>query len=206
MTSLPRKDPNLASQVRKSLTDNFKALSPEEIDCTLRDGLTLRQRLQKDKEFNLQKAGSIHFGKHYYEELRQLYSDRTRPEKQLKPKPGLEIQEELMEAATAAMKHPPNRALLVHLLKSLPEVNQAEVVGIFRWLLQLHPAASMNQMESCKAVLDFVVRLDLKSAFPEEVNCMRPKFDEILLQAPCLAFSISNPCQNLLCVGYGLGR
>lgn len=59
---------------------------------------------------------------------------------------------------------------LVHLLKNLPEANQAEVVDIFQYMLQRHPAASVNQMESCKAALDLVVRLDLKLAFPEEVN------------------------------------
>lgn len=48
----PKKGASVDEQVRKSLVDNFKSLSSSEIHCAVREGMTLRERLRRDKMLN----------------------------------------------------------------------------------------------------------------------------------------------------------
>ena len=178
-----KRQPSVDEQVRKSLKDNFKSLGPKETDGTVRDGLTLRQRLRVDKERAQKDPKSVQFGRKYYDALRQLYADSERAEMCLKPDDTLAARPELLSAATAAMKHPPNRSLMLAFLQTAQELNRTEVVGIFRWFLKLHPASSSDQLEACKNVLEMVARLKLESKFETECKLVRDKFDEVLLQA-----------------------
>ena len=179
-----KKGVDVEAQVRRSLLDNFRSFTAKETDGTLVEGLTLRQRLRKDKETKLQKGSAdVPFGRRYYEALRDMYAGKDRVEKLLAPQEGLKVRENLVEAATAALKHPPNRSLMVAFLSSTQTLNQAEVCGVFRWLLKLNPSASAEQLECCKAVLRAVARLKLQAALPHECGLVRSKFDEVLLQA-----------------------
>ena len=175
--------PDIATQVRKALTDNFRGMSSEELDGVLRDGLTLRQRLQQDKRQNAETPGSVQFGKLYYSELRALYSGSDKIEQKLVADKSLVVRPELLDVAARALRHPPQRATFVQLLARVSDLNQAETVGIPRWCLQLNPALSAEQLNSAKAVMQCVARLGLAAKFPTELNLMREKFDEILLQA-----------------------
>ena len=122
----------------------------------------------QDKRKNAQKPGSVFFGKLYYTELRTLYS-------------GSESVQQQLKAARQALQHPPQRAPLVQLLARVPDLSQAEVVGVMRWCLQLNPASSPDQTHSANSVLAAVSRLGLAQTFPHEIQ-MRPKFDKILVQ------------------------
>ena len=183
----PRKkaSPDIPSQVRKSLTDNFKDMNPAEVDCVLRDGLTLRQKLEEDKRKNAECPGSVSFGKLYYIQLRTLYSSSEKVEQKLVPDKSLAVRPEVLDAAAQALKHPPQRAPLVQLLSRVTELSQPELVGVLRWCLQLHPSSSADQLKSAKAVMACVSRLGLEKKFPNEISLMKDKFDEILVQAAC---------------------
>ena len=74
--SRPKRTHSAEAQVRKSLADNFKYMSAAEIDGTVRQGMTLRQRLMRDKQQQLDSPGSVAFGKCYYQALRDLYADQ----------------------------------------------------------------------------------------------------------------------------------
>ena len=65
-------------QMEKILRDHFRGFCRASIDMMEIDGLTLRQRLLKDRL--LWREGSVEMGKFYYMELRELYS-RVSPEK-----------------------------------------------------------------------------------------------------------------------------
>ena len=181
--SRPKKTNSVDAQVRKSLADNFKNMSAAEIDGTVREGLTLRQRLMRDKQQQQEQPGSVAFGKCYYQSLRDLYADGNKVEALLCPDPSLAGRQELVEAATAALKHPPNRSLLVQFLKVTTTLNQAEFVGVLRWMMSLHPSASNDQLKSGLAVLETVSRLSLHEKFPHEASLAKSKWDEILLEA-----------------------
>ena len=182
----PRRTQNVDSQVRKAITDNLRCMSPSELDGILVDGLTCRQRLRQDKVQAISDAGSIQFGKHYYNKLRSMYVDKQSVQGKLQPDPALEVQPGLLHAAAVAMRHPPCRSHMVQLLERALSLNQAEVCGIFRWTLTLHPAGSADQLEACKSVVACAARLKLQASLPKETALMRDKFDEILLQVPCL--------------------
>ena len=179
----PKKVQSVDSQVRKSLADNFKNMSAADIDATVRQGMTLRQRLTHDKLQQQNNPGSLVFGKFYYQSLRDLYSSSNNTEALLKPDPSLEIRSELIDAAASALRHPPNRSFMVQILKSTPALNQAEYVGVLRWMMSLHPASSSDQLKSGLAVLEATARLKLHEKFEREASLVRAKWDEILLEA-----------------------
>ena len=181
--SRPKRTHSAEAQVRKSLADNFKYMSAAEIDGTVRQGMTLRQRLMRDKQQPLDSPGSVAFGKCYYQALRDLYADGNKVEVLLRPDPSLEVRQELVEAATAALKHLPNRSMLVQFLKVTTALNQAEFVGVLRWMMSLHPSASSDQLKSGLTVLETVARLKLHEKFPHEASLVKSKWDEILLEA-----------------------
>ena len=52
---------DLESQIEKLLRDHFKGWGPQQVDCTIREGLSLRQKLLRDKE--LYNRGELTMGK-----------------------------------------------------------------------------------------------------------------------------------------------
>ncbi|CAE7712127.1 unnamed protein product [Symbiodinium sp. CCMP2592] len=179
----PKRAQNVDSQVRKAITDNLRSMTPTELDGILVEGLTCRQRLKRDKAQASAAAGSIQFGKHYYTRLRAMYADKQSVQQKLQPDPALEVQPALVRAATAAMGHPPCRSHMVQFLERALSLNQAEICGIYRWTLTLHPAGSADQLEACKCVVACAARLKLQASAGKETALMLDKFDEILLQA-----------------------
>ena len=65
--------------VSQKVYDNFKDLAAEEVDSNTNEvGDTLRQALTKDVEKDRSDPGSVTFGCHYHEHLRQIFQ-RSKP-------------------------------------------------------------------------------------------------------------------------------
>ena len=61
----PKSDRNVSEAVRKALRDSCKWAGPEETDCAVHEGLTLRQRLERDKRAASEGDKTKVFGKSY---------------------------------------------------------------------------------------------------------------------------------------------
>lgn len=70
---------DLEGMVGKLLKDNFWHWSPQQVDCTLVNGASLRQQLLIDKALRLK--GEVKMGKNYYQTMRARYEDSMAPRK-----------------------------------------------------------------------------------------------------------------------------
>eukprot|EP00971_Amphidinium_carterae_P332183 6466219-Amphidinium_carterae.1 len=116
----PKKDNNIATQVARSIKDNFSTLTHEEVYVKLdpATGLTLEQRLTRDKERNEEEKGSVPFGAPYYQNLRNIHMSEMRVEKQFHVEEGQKPRFGAQEAFVAAISHPPNRSKTIAWLSS----------------------------------------------------------------------------------------
>ena len=76
-----------------------------------------------------------------------MYSSEKKAEALLRADKARDVAQMWMDACTEGLRHPPNRAMLIHCLRTAEKVNQAELVGILKLFLKLHPAASHDQMQ-----------------------------------------------------------
>ena len=179
-TRKPATPETIAAQVRKSLSDNFKGFSPEQIDG-LRKGddlLTLRERLTKDK------TDDVSTGMKYYDNMRQMYSESgyTATAAELHADEGLGICPRLLQALAAALEKQPRRTQIANWMGSVEKCNQAEYVGLCRWVLKLVPSVSADSLHCGKEFLRMVQRLKLSTAYAKETKLMTTKMSEILVQ------------------------
>ena len=177
----PKKGHGVSEQVAKAIRDNFKDFSQAEIDSNLVDGKTLRQRLTADKELNSSQKGSVTTGRYYYTRLRDLYSSKdSNPEKLLTagPDPG-EVSDQLWTAMVATKKMPINRVPIMSFLEtSTKEPNKAELVGILRFCLQCQASISAEQQRCIILTMMYLVRFGLHKKYPDEMQIMKPKFND----------------------------
>ena len=78
--TVPKNVRSLGQAVAKMLSDNFKAFGHQETDCTLSQGLTLRQKLSEAKALHAagDPAAPV-MGHYYYQELRCKYKGSLSP-------------------------------------------------------------------------------------------------------------------------------
>jgi hypothetical protein len=178
------KTQSLEASVSKALSDNFSGWAARETDAVCIAGMTLRQRLTEDKRMFLAKdAKAPTMGRKYYEQLRQDFSSADSPKKKLVPTNPMEvIDDALLRAMCASKQAHPNRMPMIQLLANFQACNQSSVVGIFRWQLDLVPAASQEQMRGCIETMKWVVRTGIHTKFPTECAIMTEKWNDILLQ------------------------
>lgn len=173
--------------INKCLVDNFRTATKYQVEMLVVDGLTLRQRLERDKATAARnKTGGQGFGASYYRNLRQMYASETAPETQLVVKrPGDVVTEELTAALKAFRRQPSDRAPLIEWLASRAPASQREAVGVLRVLATLVPHRSCWQLQLGMAMLRWMSRNNIPQHYPEEAAVVRKCMDDILCTAWC---------------------
>ena len=62
------------TQVRKAMADNLRSMSAKGLDDILAEGLTFRQRFQREKTQPAENPGTVPCGNLYYAKLRSMYA------------------------------------------------------------------------------------------------------------------------------------
>ena len=177
---LVRRDTEQA--VSKCLRDNFGNFTEINSDVLLYQGMTLRERLLKDKRSA--KMGLATMGANYYRDLRQWYSGEESPMAKLAVKDNNEkVRQELIDALVAMKSNPPNRGPLSEFLSSAVGANQRELVGILKAMLELRPGLSKVHCASSIEIMQFLARSCMTDKFPDEVGLAREAFDVALAQS-----------------------
>lgn len=184
-----RQEMTVARAVQKILVDNFRSFSDAEIDGIQHEGLTLRQRLERDRQAK-QSESSVCMGARYYRELKALYSSSMNPSKQMGVTDDSTPSKEVFDAMVAAKRHPCNRAPMINYLQTADSPNMSEAMGIFKWCLELNPLASTEQLRGVLEVMGWVRRLGLTASYPTQSSLLNTKFNEALVQAHGLVFHV----------------
>ena len=154
----PKTEKDIAEAVRKALSDACKWASPEEIDGSLYEGLTLRQRLEKDKRAAYEGDKGKVFGKTYYLQLRQWYGAKTTVQKELKMSEDHKVNPALFKAVAQMLRQPPNRSYICAFASSCVSLQRNDVVAMSRALLELCPKASADQLHTAVEILKGLAR------------------------------------------------
>ena len=73
---------------------------------------------------------------------------------------------------------------MMHFLETSTVVpNKSELVGILRFCLQCQAAISVEQQKCIILTMKYVQRLGLADKFPQEMEIMKPKFNDGMLGA-----------------------
>lgn len=149
--------------VTKAIADNFKGWGQLDTDGRTVDGLTLRQRLVKDKEGAKHKSKSVTFGAHYCRALKEKYAPIDSPAQLLYVKnQSDDVSAVLQKAVTAYKRSDSSKSLLAEYMHTATSINQKELVGLSRCILGLRPSASMAQLQLFLDYMRCLVRLNLK--------------------------------------------
>ena len=171
--------------VTKAIDYNCKDLTPEEIDHIFIGGLSLRMRVARDKQLKEDRDPSAPcFGKTYWRDLRNMYMSPNRIQKQMVPKNDLPLDAALAAAVGSAMKGHANRSPLQSHMARCTRVNQRELVLLLRFLCELEPSASRDQLQTATAIMECLSRIKAHADYPVEMAIARPKFDQVATQAP----------------------
>lgn len=173
---------SLDAVVDRAIADQFAGWSVVATDVKLVDGLTLRQRILRDKEAAA--SSKQRLGANYWKELRCLYAlDDQAMRKLGVANPSDLVSPALvsaLEQATATNTNQRNKTPLLHYLASAPDCNQKELVGLLRSIMELKPSAVGSSAAIITAVLKFICRLGLDRKYPSEVEFVRTHMDEAL--------------------------
>lgn len=152
---------SVAQHCAQKLRDNYSKLSPEQTDVITnpQDGLTLRQRLEKDITAAA-KGAPISFGRIYHDELKHIYALADSAHKQLQPPSGCrDVCPQLLQAMVALKRNKPDRSPILAFMQTADSLSEAECCGMFRWFTSLRPGCSKIQLPICIKCLEFVARL-----------------------------------------------
>ena len=167
---------------RKAIADNCSQMSSASLDVIIKDGLTLRQRVHRDKQAKLE-GENIKFGKKYWEALRALYADTTTVEGSLHMLPGSEVNPQLYRCLAQALKWPPNRGPLVQHLGMVTAMSRGDVVAVLKYLCRLNAASSEDQCLCAVTIVQTLGRVGAQVENAEHIAIAKPKIDEVLTQA-----------------------
>lgn len=152
-------DTLINDQVTKCLRDIVAALSEEEQRAVRVDGLTLAERIEKDKRLALSdKASAPPFGKHYFDSLRAQYSAARADTSALEPKSDdCPIGERLIAVVHAPRSHGGSKQLLLQYMQTVAvEPNQSEICGLFAHGLELKPHLGGGHLLALMGLCDLV--------------------------------------------------
>lgn len=147
--------------VERALSDNFKGWSRELTDLKVVSGKSLRQQLLDRKRLNHTDKNKYPMGVSFYNEMRVLCQEDTGAAATL----TLSDESEVVDARLvksmieAKKKKHLNRAPLVGWISTTEKVNQRELVGIYRWALDLRVSASADQLRAGLEVMSMTARL-----------------------------------------------
>eukprot|EP00971_Amphidinium_carterae_P352518 6492633-Amphidinium_carterae.1 len=158
-------------------------MSAEELDCVKVEGESCRDRLYKDKKAWLEGTADFTMGCGYYDGLRALYTGRGRIENQLEYKEADIVPAALVKAIGKARKHPPNRGPLLAYMRTAKSYTRGELVAILKLMCSLRPSVKVEQAHVGMEIVTLLTQVDVWSAHVDEFAIVRPKLDEILLQA-----------------------
>ena len=151
------------------------------VPCMLA-GLTLRQRLFRDKSLVANKEARINFGKLYYSRLRALYAESDGLDRLLhlngdKPSPRL------FEAFKGLISHPANRSLMTTWLASASSLDGVSVKVVMQGLRRLNPCACRDQLDTAMTIMQHLARLEAPKHYKEICAAMKDRFDRVMSQA-----------------------
>ena len=153
-----------------------------QVDVMKKEGLTLRQRITRDKEAASLAGSTSKMGKFYYQQMWELYEGANPCEKLPVSSPD-EPEEPLLKTALISfVKVSTSTSQLTEWCCMVPEVNQTSVCALFRQLLRTYPAQNMIIATLICDVMKMVVRIGLDTKYPAEVKAMTSHFDIALLK------------------------
>ena len=177
---------NTGSIVQRILNEQFGDLTDAEKDAVKYGGLTLRERLCKDKsEQRHGSDGTVSMGKKYYEARRAEYGQNSSGKSALEVKDHTEVpNDKLLTAVREARQSAPQRSGLYDWLSNYgDDLLQSEMVGLGRFFLELKPWSSDQNLKLSVAMLRFWVRVDAETTYPEEMTAIRGHIDKTLVAA-----------------------
>lgn len=173
---------DLDGQVEKLVKDNFKTWSSQAVDVVLRDGLTLRQTLARDKARNLR--GELTMGKNYYAMMRKFFEDGESPGRKLKVSHKTDSENErLKEALFELTGHKSNLRPFVAFLDEDVVDNQRTVVAVLKAALDIKPDSGPKQANAVLEVMKWTIRNGVSKNFPAEVSICKDHFDLALTRS-----------------------
>ena len=170
--------------VSKMIRDNFKTWGPELTDLTLRDGLSLRGRMTRDKTLAVKGLRKEPMGKLYYQELRSLYGSALSPEHQLvvadedEPEDG-----RLVQALEGLFSRKKQYDGMQSYLLGAAVLSQKNLVALFKGCLMLNPNSSVDHNNLAIALMEYCQRNGIKAKYPQETGVMKNYFDGALCKA-----------------------
>jgi hypothetical protein len=170
---------SLEEAVAKCLRDNFPTWTAQETDLTLRQGVSLRQHILKDKMTNQSKTTNIKFGKTYFDLLKEQWSSPDLAWNKIVVVDPLEPEDPALNTALVGIvSHRKDYAPLLEYLMHAVRPNQKVLCCIYKTCLKyIKPMSSQEQCTIVLELMRFVARLDLKDAFPREFDIMKKIFD-----------------------------
>ena len=171
----------LEEAVRKAIHDNMKGWTDMEINGNRdSEGKTAKDRLRERKELANKFPGEFTCGRKFYTELRAKFKTVSCPEKQLKATgPEILIQEPLYKAMVAYKAHG-NRGPMCNFLAVAGKLNQAEIVGILQFALEVKASSSYENLRVAKLLLQFFADKDIKTHYPVEFEHAKKWVDGVL--------------------------
>ena len=185
---------SIEESVNKAIVDNFKGLSSAQIDLTLVDGMSLRDRLHDAKR--RQKAGeNITIGKVFYALLRDEFGAASDVGKQLKVANELEPEDDRMKAALMLMlRHNRDTTQIEQWLQNSPLASQKNFVGLCRAFLMIHPSQSIANANLVLEFLRYCNRVRAHEAHRHEWPLLKSHFDLALQKSFAQLKTQGLPC------------
>ena len=177
-------DQSLAGQVRKAIYSNLKmrGVSPEALDGRRRNGVTMREQVEIDKKKNMVCKGSVKMGKVYWDNLRTAYMSKASASQRLAIDDGSRPTDDLWQVLRLYSKPPCNRQVLRQWLSTQTEMTFPNFKATGQCLLRLKPSASLEQLQTCKDLIDAWYRCRCHISWPEEFGLLRGHIDAVGLQ------------------------
>lgn len=176
-------------QVDRCLGEHFKGWSSLETHGSIIDGMTLAERIKADKR--MARETSSRLGSSYWVELRAKYSASATWAAELKV---ADSSQPVSAVLIEGLRHAANpnvtkrtKAPLLNYLATTASMNQKELCGLIRHIMQVRPGSSPSATSLVVEVMKAIVRLDLVTTCQQTVAVGRTLFDEAL----CAAYAMT---------------
>eukprot|EP00971_Amphidinium_carterae_P138278 2739860-Amphidinium_carterae.2 len=173
---------SLANLVQVAIRQNCPELTHYETDHLLVGGVTLRERVTKDKEQKEKDPKSIVMGKAYWEKLRRDYTSDSNELKSLGAVDMDKVSSKLFEAISKTRLRCPDRRALTEFATRTHTVSKDEAVAMMKVMCTMDPAKHPEQRECLCECLCLLSRSSLESCCAEQLQTMSKRFDSIALQ------------------------
>lgn len=166
------------NKIARCVRDNFKGWSYNKTEFTIRNGMSLREKLRHDKEKHTAGDKSMQFGKHYFSELRSLYGSESDPEQLINVTDDSQmIDPKVQDALEGLFDRAKNYDSCILILENMDICNQKTMVGLLRAALTVNPCSTLQGNRFVMAIMQYIVRTKAQETFPTEVGHMKEHFD-----------------------------